>query len=65
MTAHVDTLANVERPAGDRPEPRPDEGSASHGHWLGSAAQWRTRAIVAETRIAALRAALTGWRTHT
>jgi hypothetical protein len=64
MTTPVDTLANVERPAGDKPERRRDDGSTA-GHWHGPAAQWRTRAIVAETTIAALRAALAAWKPHT
>jgi hypothetical protein len=69
MTAPVDTLANVERAPSERPEPRRDEGRALPGYWLGSAAgevrRWRDRALAAEARLAAIRAALTGWRPHT
>jgi hypothetical protein len=65
-----DLLANVERPRGDKPEPRRDE-PAPPGYWHGSARShvehWRDRALEAETKLAALRALLTGerWRPHT
>jgi hypothetical protein len=69
MSAVVDTLANVERAPSERPAPRADEGSAQPGYWLGSAAghaaHWRDRALTAEAKLTALRAALTGWRPHT
>jgi hypothetical protein len=51
----TDLLANVERPTGDKPAAKTEPVSFT-GYWLGSAGQWRARALAAEAALAALRA---------
>jgi hypothetical protein len=65
----ADLLANVERIKG--PAPRCEAPELPPGWWdgssVGAVTHWRDRALVAEAKLAALGALLTGdrWRPHT
>lgn len=59
VSARGDTLANAERPAGDRPVASADRLDPHFGYWPGSATghveHWRQRALAAEAEVRRMR----------